>query len=70
MGRALFAHAASTAAQGGADALVLDADPNADAFYLACGARQMGWIPAPMPGAPERQLPQFRLELTAAHRSK
>lgn len=39
-------------------------DPFAEAFYLRLGARRVGSVPAPMPGAPERLLPE--LEFTFA----
>jgi GNAT superfamily N-acetyltransferase len=59
VGRALVEHARATAAQGGAVELTADADPNAEAFYLGCGAQSRGAVPAPIPGQPERVRPQL-----------
>lgn len=54
MGRALPSYAA---------ALAIDADPNAEGFYLACGAERVGSIIAPIEGAPNRERPRLRLVL-------
>jgi ribosomal protein S18 acetylase RimI-like enzyme len=59
IGRALVAHALETAARGGACSMTVDADPNAESFYLACGADRCGEVPAPIPGQPERVRPQL-----------
>jgi len=59
VGRALMAHALETAARGGASAVTVDADPNAESFYLACGAERYGEVPAPIPGEPKRVRPQL-----------
>jgi ribosomal protein S18 acetylase RimI-like enzyme len=59
IGRALVAHALQTAAQGGASSVTVDADPNAESLYLACGADRCGEVPAPIPGEPERVRPQL-----------
>ena len=59
IGRALVAHALKTAAGGGASSVTVDADPNAESFYLACGADRCGEVPAPIPGQPERVRPQL-----------
>ena len=64
IGRALLAHAASTALRAGATSLVIDADPNAEAFYVACGAVCEGAIAAPIEGAIRRVRPQLSLRLT------
>lgn len=61
VGRALLAHAAALAAEGGASALAIDADPNAVKFYLACGARRTGALAAPIVGSPGRERPQLLL---------
>jgi len=61
IGRALVAHALETAARGGASSVTVDADPNAESFYLACGADRCGEVPAPIPGQPERVRPQLAL---------
>jgi molybdenum cofactor cytidylyltransferase len=59
IGRALVAHALETAARGGASSVTVDADPNAESFYLACGAARCGEVPAPIPGEPRRVRPQL-----------
>src|SRR6266404_5301275 len=59
IGRALVAHALETAARGGASYVTVDADPNAESFYLACGAARCGEVPAPIPGEPGRVRPQL-----------
>jgi molybdenum cofactor cytidylyltransferase len=59
IGRALVAHAVETAARGGASSVTVDADPNAESFYLACGAARCGEVPAPIPGEPGRVRPQL-----------
>ena len=63
IGRALLAHAALTARVGGASAILIDADPNAEAFYLACGAARVGSVAAPIPNNPERVRPQLSLQV-------
>lgn len=40
----------------------LVADPHAAGFYERIGARRTGTLPAPMPGAPERELPLFEIQ--------
>jgi len=59
IGRALVAHALETAARGGALSVTVDADPNAESFYLACGGVRCGEVPAPIPGEPGRVRPQL-----------
>ena len=59
IGRALVAHALETAARGGASSVMVDADPNAESFYLACGADRCGEVPAPIRGEPGRVRPQL-----------
>ena len=49
VGRALLSHALETAARGGAAEVTVDADPNAEPFYLECGAVRRGAVPAPLP---------------------
>lgn len=58
-GRALLTHALETAARGGATEVTVDADPNAESFYLECGAVRHGVVPAPIPGQPDRVRPQL-----------
>ncbi len=60
-GRALLKHASQTAAESGATAIVVDADPNAEPFYLHCGARRVGAVAAPIAGQPDRVRPQLVL---------
>jgi len=59
IGRALVAHALETALRGGASSVTVDADPNAESFYLTCGAERCGEVPAPIPEQPERVRPQL-----------
>lgn len=61
IGRALLAFACEFAASRGQAELQIDADPNAEAFYLRCGARRVGEVPAPIEGEPGRVRPQLRL---------
>ena len=63
IGRALVEHAIGIARQGGVKSIAIDADPNAEAFYLACGAKRVGEIAAPIPNEPGRVRPQLVLEL-------
>ncbi|MES2072989.1 MAG: GNAT family N-acetyltransferase [Pseudomonadota bacterium] len=63
-GRALLAHASDTARQLGCNQLTIDADPYALSFYLACGARRVGQVAAPIEGQPGRMRPQLLLGLT------
>jgi GNAT superfamily N-acetyltransferase len=58
VGRALVEHARD-AAHG---IIAIVADPHAERFYLRLGARRVGEIAAPMPGAPERTLPLLELD--------
>jgi GNAT superfamily N-acetyltransferase len=60
IGTALLRHALQTAAQGGADEVDVDADPNAAPFYLRRGAVHVGDLPAPIAGEPQRARPQLR----------
>lgn len=59
IGRALLAHALATAARAGVREVTVDADPNAESFYLECGAIRRGEVPAPIPGEPRRVRPQL-----------
>ncbi len=56
VGRALLAHALTTA---GDCSVAVDADPNAENFYLRCGARRVGEILAPIAGNSGRVRPQL-----------
>jgi GNAT superfamily N-acetyltransferase len=61
VGRALLSHASRLAAEGGATALTIDTNPNAERFYLACGAQRVGSLAAPIEGSPGRERPQLVL---------
>jgi ribosomal protein S18 acetylase RimI-like enzyme len=61
VGRALVQHARAAAP----GIMMVVADPNAVGFYIKLGARRVGDVAGPMPGAPERTLPL--LELDAGH---
>jgi GNAT superfamily N-acetyltransferase len=63
-GRALLEHARRTAIAGGAAAITIDADPNAEAFYAACGAKTVGKVAAPVEGMPDRIRPQMVLTVS------
>jgi ribosomal protein S18 acetylase RimI-like enzyme len=60
-GRELLAHAVSVARSMGLREIVIDADPNAENFYVHCGATVTGAVPAPIAGQPGRTRPQLRL---------
>lgn len=59
VGRALMTHALDKSFRGGASSVTADADPNAEAFYLSCGAVRRSEIPAPISGQPNRVRPQM-----------
>jgi molybdenum cofactor cytidylyltransferase len=59
LGRALLDHALEVAFRGGASSVTVDADPNAESFYLSCGGTRSGEVPAPIPGQPDRVRPQL-----------
>jgi len=61
IGRALLALAVREASAAGCRQLHIDADPNAEPFYLACGAVRSGAKPAPIDGQPLRVRPQLVL---------
>jgi len=63
IGRTILGHLADAAREAGAHRLRIESDPQAVAFYLSAGAVRTGSIPAPMPGAPERELPVLELVL-------
>ncbi|MBP8311045.1 MAG: GNAT family N-acetyltransferase [Burkholderiaceae bacterium] len=64
IGRALLRHAVRLAAEQGAHALAIDADPHAEPFYLACGACRVGALAAPIDGYPDRVRPQLLLAIS------
>jgi ribosomal protein S18 acetylase RimI-like enzyme len=61
VGRALLDRALRHLAQAGIAALDIDSDPNAEPFYVACGAVRVGTRAAPIDGEPDRTRPQLRL---------
>jgi GNAT superfamily N-acetyltransferase len=62
VGRRLFEHAVATAREIGFERFTIDADPNAEPFYLAMGAVRIGTVPS---GAiPGRMLPLLAVTIT------
>jgi len=66
VGRALLKEALVTTKQAGRPVLHIDSDPNAEPFYLACGAVRIAAERAPIEGDPERIRPQLHLHTSAA----
>lgn len=64
VGSALLFHTLRFLARGGVASLLVDADPNAEAFYLSCGAHRQGERPAPIDGQPLRVRPLLSLSTT------
>jgi GNAT superfamily N-acetyltransferase len=62
VGRLLIEHVCRRAAGEGMTSLSIDADPNAEAFYLAMGAVRVG--ESPSQSIPGRLLPQLRLSVS------
>ncbi|MDJ0653204.1 MAG: GNAT family N-acetyltransferase [Xanthomonadales bacterium] len=62
LGRRLLALAAAEAARSGQTKLAIDSDPNARGFYTACGAVQVGELPAPTARMPDRTRPLMELD--------
>lgn len=60
-GAALLAHAAEVAKKRGVQQIRIDADPNAEAFYIRCGATVTALIPAPIDEQSARVRPQLLL---------
>ena len=58
IGRALVEHALAE----GQGLIAVISDPNAEEFYVKLGARRVGEVNAPMPGAPSRTLPLLEFE--------
>jgi GNAT superfamily N-acetyltransferase len=65
LGRRLFEHAVQTARSLGAAELFIEADPNAEAFYLHLGARRIGEAVSRVTGT-ERVVPQLLYALPGA----
>lgn len=64
VGRVLFRHAVRRAAAEGMKRLRIDADPNAEGFYLAMGAHRTG--ESPSASIPGRMLPSLELSVPRA----
>ena len=63
IGRTLLKHAYDRARAEGASAIAIDADPNAEPFYVACGAVREGTVAAPIADDPGRRRPQLVLRI-------
>ncbi|MCA0243852.1 MAG: GNAT family N-acetyltransferase [Proteobacteria bacterium] len=61
IGAALLRTMQEVAQQSGVREIHIDSDPNALAFYIACGASVVGSVAAPIEGEPSRVRPQLRL---------
>lgn len=61
IGRQILADACELAASRGGGSMIIQGDPNAEAFYLAAGGVRMGSRPSE--SIPGRELPLFRLAL-------
>lgn len=61
VGRMLLAHLEAAAAASGATTIEIDADPNAEAFYLHLGAQRVGKVAAPTARDPQRVRPLLRI---------
>ena len=59
LGAALMRRALDEVRALGPGTVTVVSDPQAAPFYLRLGARPAGTVPAPMPGAPARELPVF-----------
>ena len=57
--RVLLGHALRVAADAGIEAIGVDADPQAESFYRACGGFCTGSVAAPTADQPNRVRPQF-----------
>lgn len=66
IGRALLEEAIAAAKRAGKNTLFIDSDPNAEPFYLACGAVRVGVEHAPIQGNSARIRPQLHLSTSAA----
>ncbi len=64
-GRRLLDHAKEIACKRGANVLLIQSDPNAAAFYTAIGATHIGDTESG--SIPGRFLPEYKIELPAAH---
>lgn len=64
LGRLLMAHLLDEASAAGFTRLRIDADPSAEAFYLAAGAVRVGEVPSA--SVPGRVLPLLEIEIAPA----
>jgi GNAT superfamily N-acetyltransferase len=63
IGKSLMAHAISMAKSRKSKKMRIDADPNATAFYLSCGAYRTGHSPAPIVGDQKRVRQMLAIDL-------
>jgi ribosomal protein S18 acetylase RimI-like enzyme len=61
VGRLLLSNCLELLASSAVESLHVDSDPNAEVFYVACGAVRVGEVAAPIEGQPERLRPQLRI---------
>jgi GNAT superfamily N-acetyltransferase len=66
IGSLLLKHAVGIVRAGGGHILQIDADPNAEPFYRACGAKQTGTVSAPIPELKDRVRPLLEIDLREA----
>jgi GNAT superfamily N-acetyltransferase len=66
IGRALVRHALACAHAARPGLARVTADPGAASFYTRLGAVRIDGVAAPMPGAPERELPLFEIPTASA----
>lgn len=64
-GRLLFQWARQTAADAGAQKMIIEADPDAEPFYLKMGAQRTGLVPSG--SIPGRMLPELALWLNQSN---
>jgi predicted N-acetyltransferase YhbS len=63
VGRTLLTHALAEARAAGAEAVVIESEPNAEPFYIRMGAVRVGEVAAPIEGAPDRVLPILEIDV-------
>lgn len=61
IGQSLIQHAIELLSDYGASRLIIQGDPNACPFYIAAGAKQIGYRESE--SIPERQLPLFEIQI-------
>lgn len=69
LGRFVVEHALAIARDARSGPVQAQADPHAAAFYERLGAKLVGTVPVPMPGAPNRVLSVFEFDLRDAANS-